>query len=217
VGAYQPTRSYALTRRDALRQAASRYIEAHPGCTGNQLQAAIGGNRAVLIEAVRILIGEGHVVRHHDEADRRILRYTLAAGYRPPPPPPEPPPARPKRCEHCGGQLPPRKHRFCSDTCRARRQKTENVVENGTYAAGLARQITRMGTRAAGDLPALADLAAMEGRARDALAAAVAASRAQGYSDADIGAALGVTRQAVWKRFGRQPQVDASAAPGGER
>lgn len=42
------------------------------------------------------------------------------------------------------------------------------------------------------------------------LALAVAGARAQGFSDAEIGRALGITRQAVWKRFTRQPGVDKS-------
>ncbi len=66
-----------------------------------------------------------------------------------------------------------------------------------------------MGIRASADLDALTWLAEAASRARDALPIAVDGCRARGYSDAAIGAALGITRQAVWKRFPRQPKVDA--------
>jgi DNA-directed RNA polymerase specialized sigma24 family protein len=107
--------------------------------------------------------------------------------------------------------LPGQRRRFCCDLCRVRGQRAERVVETSDYGAGLTRQITRMGARASGDLEALGWLAGAISHARSALAVAVDGCRARGYSDAEIGAALGITRQAVWKRFGRQPKVDTGA------
>jgi hypothetical protein len=100
--------------------------------------------------------------------------------------------------------LPGQRRRFCSDLCRVRGQRAERVVETSDYGSGLVRQITRMGARASGDLDALAWLAGAADHARGALAVAVDGCRARGYSDAEIGAALGITRQAVGQRFGRK-------------
>jgi len=110
-------------------------------------------------------------------------------------------------CAQCGQPLPPRRRRFCSGTCRARKRKAERVIENSDYAAGLARQIRTMGARASGDLEALSWLSGAVDHARTALALAVAGCRAAGYSDAEIGHALGITRQAVGQRFGRKHEV----------
>ena len=112
-------------------------------------------------------------------------------------------------CDSCGDPLPAGRRRFCSDRCRRRGQRSERITENDTYAASVVRQIKSMGRRASTDLEALQWLAGAASYARVALVMAVDGCRAQGYSDAEIGAALGITRQAVWKRFGRHPKVDA--------
>ena len=115
-------------------------------------------------------------------------------------------------CARCAGPLPPRRRRFCSDLCRRRGQRAERVTENGSYAASVVRQIRSMGKRASVDLEALEWLAGAVDYARGALAMAVDGCRAQGYSDGQIGAALGITRQAVGQRFGRKRDVHAGAA-----
>jgi hypothetical protein len=89
------------------------------------------------------------------------------------------------------------------------------VIENSDYAAGVVRQIRRMGDRASGDLDALAWLAMMAVQARQALALAVDGCRARGYSDGEIGQALGITRQAVGQRFGRKHDVHTGPAETG--
>jgi hypothetical protein len=71
------------------------------------------------------------------------------------------------------------------------------------------RQIKSMGRRASTDLEALQWLAGAANYARVALAMAVDGCRAQGHSDGEIGAALGITRQAVGQRFGRKRDVHA--------
>jgi hypothetical protein len=112
-----------------------------------------------------------------------------------------------RRCDHCAGPLPPRRRRFCSDPCRRRGHRAERVTENETYAAAVVRQIRSMGVRASADLDALQWLAGAADYARAALAVAVDGCRARGYSDGEIGAALGITRQAVGQRFGRKRDV----------
>lgn len=204
----RPASPLVLARREAFTDRVAHYIEKHPGCTANQLQGAIGSDRNKILQSARDLTGAGLVIRTRDPADRRVYRYVLAAGYQPPALPAAPPPPQAKACERCGGPLPPRKHRFCSDTCRARKQKAERVIENSDYASGLVRQIARMGIRASDDLAALTWLATMTDQAREALALAVDGCRVRGHSDAEIGQALGISRQAVWKRFHRQPKVD---------
>lgn len=119
-------------------------------------------------------------------------------------------------CAHCGGQLPPRRRRFCSDLCRIRGQRAERRTENADYGAAVVRMIGGMGRRASADLYALRSLADAVGNARRVLALAVAGARAQGYSDGEIAAALGCSRQAVGQRFGRKRNVDTGTAGAGD-
>lgn len=206
MSGWQDRRGAALdqVRRENLAERIHRYIKKHPGCTGTQLQVAIGGNRANALQAVRDLIAAGLIVRARDPRDGRILRYAPAAGYEPPP--------EPKRCADCNRPLPPYRQRFCSDLCCIRRRKKERNVENPDYARWLRKMITRMGVRANGDLDAVSELDAMAGVLDQALTMAVEGCRVQGHSDAEIGEALGTTKQAVQKRFPRQPKVVAETA-----
>lgn len=76
-------------------------------------------------------------------------------------------------------------------------------VENRDFAAFVRRIVRRQGRRVgAGDLEDLAELQAVARFVEEAMAEAVAGLRAQGYSWANIGAALGVTKQATRKRWG---------------
>ena len=76
------------------------------------------------------------------------------------------------------------------------------VTENDEYAA-FARRVLRGWARrvAAGDIDAIADMAAAIGELEDALRVGVAGLRRKGYSWADIGDRLGVTRQAAQQRW----------------
>jgi predicted nucleic acid-binding Zn ribbon protein len=121
-----------------------------------------------------------------------------------------------RQCAWCRGPLPPRRRRFCTDECRRKGQKRERVIETGSYADGVVRLIASMGKRASADLDALEWLAGAADYARKALAMAVDGCRARGYSDAEIGAALGITRQAVGQRFGRKRDVHAGQPESGE-
>ena len=120
-----------------------------------------------------------------------------------------------RRCDQCDGPLPSHRRRFCSDPCRRRGQKAERIIENDTYAAAVVRQIRSLGVRASTDLDALEWLAGAVEQARGALAIAVDGCRARGYSDGEIGAALGITRQAVGQRFGRKRDVHAGIPESG--
>jgi hypothetical protein len=113
------------------------------------------------------------------------------------------------QCAWCHGPLPPRRRRFCTDECRRRGQKRERIIEDDSYAAGVVRLIRKMSIRASADLEALKWLAGAAEHARGALAVAVDGCRSRGYSDGEIGAALGITRQAVGQRFGRKRDVHA--------
>jgi hypothetical protein len=195
-------------RQEALAERVHRYIDKHPGCTGDQLQGAISGAHQNVYLAVRNLISARLIVRAPDPADRRVLLYAPAGEYEPP--------AEPRRCARCKRPLPPYKQRFCSEICLIRHRKKERAAPNTDYATYLANMIRRMGTRAIGDLDAVSELDAMAGVLDRALAEAVDGCRAQGHSDAQIGQALGTTKQAVQKRFPRQPKVVAEVAgPGG--
>jgi hypothetical protein len=81
------------------------------------------------------------------------------------------------------------------------------VIENDEYAAFLRRAIRAFGRRiAAGDIDALADAAFLSGQLDTAIKGAVTGLRNKGYSWADIGRQLGVTRQAAQQRFGGDDQ-----------
>lgn len=202
-------RAITIARREARKRAVAGAVGSRGRTTTSDIQSAVGGHRAEILALVRELVDEGHVVVQQDPADRRRRTYILARDYRPPIPPPAPAPPRSAKCARCGNPLPARKHRFCSELCRARQQKKENVIENSDYARGLVRQIRSMGKRASADLDALAWLASAADHARCALAVAVDGCRARGYSDGEIGQALGITRQAVGQRFGRKHDVYA--------
>jgi hypothetical protein len=77
-------------------------------------------------------------------------------------------------------------------------------VENDEYAA-FTRRILRAYARriSAGDIDALADMTILAADIDDAIYHAVTGLRDTGYSWADIGARLGVTRQAAQQRWGR--------------
>ena len=78
------------------------------------------------------------------------------------------------------------------------------VTENDEYAA-FARRVLRAWARriAAGDIDAIADMAAAAHELDDALRKAVTGLRGKGYSWAEIATRLGVTRQAAQQRWGR--------------
>ncbi len=82
-------------------------------------------------------------------------------------------------------------------------RRGRRVTENDEYAA-FARRVMRAWARrvAAGDIDAIADMAAAAGELDDAMRQAVAGLRTRGYSWAEIAVRLGVTRQAAQQRWG---------------
>lgn len=80
------------------------------------------------------------------------------------------------------------------------------AVENDDYAA-FARRILRAYARriASGDIDALVLLTGLAADVEDATRQAVTGLRDFGYSWADIGTRLGITRQAAHQRWGAQP------------
>ena len=76
-------------------------------------------------------------------------------------------------------------------------------VENTAYVA-FARRIVRAYARriCAGDIDALADITILAADIDDAIGHAVTGLRDTGYSWTEIGARLGVTRQAAQQRWG---------------
>jgi hypothetical protein len=82
---------------------------------------------------------------------------------------------------------------------RARR----NLVENDDYAAFVRRVITAYGRRiAGGDIEGLATLAELGRDLDDVLEHAIIGLRDAGFSWAEIGTRLDVTRQAAQQRWG---------------
>jgi hypothetical protein len=81
--------------------------------------------------------------------------------------------------------------------------RPRRVVENDQYAAFLRRIIRAFGRRIeAGDIDALADVAFLSAQLDITIKSAVTGLRNRGYSWADIGRQLGVTRQAAQQRWG---------------
>jgi hypothetical protein len=80
------------------------------------------------------------------------------------------------------------------------------VVENDEYAA-FARRVLRAYARrvADGDVEALTLMLGLSAEIDTAIAQAVTGLRAFGYSWAEIGSRLGVTRQAAQQRWGARP------------
>jgi hypothetical protein len=81
-----------------------------------------------------------------------------------------------------------------------------HVVENDEYAA-FARRVLRAYARrvADGDVEALTLMADLASEIDTAIGQAVTGLRAFGYSWAEIGSRLGITRQAAWQRWGGKP------------
>ncbi|MFG3418120.1 hypothetical protein [Micromonospora sp. NPDC048063] len=86
-----------------------------------------------------------------------------------------------------------------------RSQRRRDVVENDEFAAFARRIIRAHGRRVAtGDVEALRDLVALSANLDDAITEAVIGLRAFGYSWAEIGSRLGISRQAAQQRWGGQ-------------
>jgi hypothetical protein len=83
-------------------------------------------------------------------------------------------------------------------------QRVRRLVENDDYAA-FARRVLRAYARrvAAGDVEALTLMTDLADEIDTAISQAVTGLRAFGYSWAEIGTRLGVTRQAAQQRWGR--------------
>ncbi len=81
------------------------------------------------------------------------------------------------------------------------------VVENDEYA-GFVRRIIRAHARrvASGDVEALTDMVALSSLLDESISQAVTGLRAHGYSWADIGTRLGISRQAAQQRWGGDTQ-----------
>jgi hypothetical protein len=89
-------------------------------------------------------------------------------------------------------------------------------IEDDQQAAATQRQTLALARRAGSNLDTLARLKEHYDDGPSVLALAVAALRAEGYSDGLIGQALGVTRYAVGLRFGRRGDLYAGRAGTGD-
>ncbi|BFU43390.1 hypothetical protein [Krasilnikovia sp. MM14-A1004] len=81
--------------------------------------------------------------------------------------------------------------------------RRRDVVENDEYAAFVRRIVRAYARRVAtGDIEALADMTGLSALLDEAITDAVTGLRAHGYSWADIGTRLGISRQAAQQRWG---------------
>jgi hypothetical protein len=95
----------------------------------------------------------------------------------------------------------------CPGRCAVKKSLTSKrryrVVENDEYAAFLRRVIRAYSRRvAAGDIEAITTMAALADHLEDATRQAITELNAFGYSWADIGMRLGITRQGAQQRWG---------------
>ena len=83
-------------------------------------------------------------------------------------------------------------------------KRRKRVTENDEYAAFLTRALRAYSRRiASGDIDALTGMATLAADLDNAMAEAITELRARhGYSWADIGTRLGITRQAAQQRWG---------------
>jgi hypothetical protein len=81
--------------------------------------------------------------------------------------------------------------------------RRRRVTENDEYVAFARRVITAYSRRIArGDIDAITDMARLADNLDTAIRRAITGLRARGYSWADIGTRLGITRQAAQQRWG---------------
>jgi hypothetical protein len=84
-------------------------------------------------------------------------------------------------------------------------EQPRRPVENDEYAAFIGRILNAYSRRiAAGDIDALADMADLASQMETVTRDAVKGLRQRGYSWAEIGTRLGITRQAAQQRWGSQ-------------
>lgn len=86
------------------------------------------------------------------------------------------------------------------------------MVQNEQYAVFTRRILRAYACRvAAGDIEAITHLAALAEETDTAIRQAITGLRGHGYSWTEIGARLGVTRQAAQQRWGTQPTCGGDA------
>jgi hypothetical protein len=86
-------------------------------------------------------------------------------------------------------------------------RRSRRHIENDEYAAFLRRVIGAYGRRiATGDIDALADAVSLATQLDTSIRTAITGLRSRGYSWADIGRQLGVTRQAAQQRWGGETE-----------
>lgn len=94
-----------------------------------------------------------------------------------------------------------RRHVLAEEADKRRERRAGRVVETPEMAAGAVRVVRALGKRAADDVDALPELAKLQTVVREELARAAAGAVAAGWSWADVGRVLGITRQVAHKRF----------------
>jgi hypothetical protein len=122
----------------------------------------------------------------------------------------------------CGRELPAKRRRFCSDTCRRRGQRHERITETEQAGQAVVRMITALTRRAgASDIDVLGALWEVREAADRATVEAIDGLRARGYLWADLADVVGITRQGLtqWHdRRVRQPaRNEMLRAEGGSR
>lgn len=106
-----------------------------------------------------------------------------------------------------GRPLPPHRRAMGDKRALSRRRRSRGYRETPEVADGVGRIILAVGKRIATEDPAdLEILLGLDVRLSEAWALAVAGIRRSGFSDAEIGAVLGVTKQAVQQRWPRSNQ-----------
>jgi hypothetical protein len=100
----------------------------------------------------------------------------------------------------CDSLLPPRRRRFCSDSCRRKGQKAERVTETSEFGAAAIRMIQQMARRVgASDLAQFGAMWEVRLEADRAATSAIDGLRAAGFTWQQIADEIGWARSRLYE------------------
>ncbi len=131
--------------------------------------------------------GTQHSMLFDEREDAEQFAAGLNLGAKPKPP-----------CAHCGGPLPDDRRRFCSDQCRHRRYRAERTIETAEFGRFAIYMIRSLARRIGGsDIAQFGALWDVMSEAERAVTDAITGLRSAGFTWEELGAEIGVSRQAV--------------------
>jgi hypothetical protein len=118
--------------------------------------------------------------------------------------------ARTCQAPRCSNPLPAQRRRFCSDECRRAGHRAERYHETSEFAQMAVRMVRALARRiGAGDAAEFSALWELREAADGAAVLALDELQSRGYSWAEIGAEVGMSKQALSQWRKRRPGGDA--------